>query len=95
MSRCRAEVAQILVEHAVVEWRQQRRGEDQIGDPVLEDMQGFTRGRGLHEFHRQPVVHQGRQLFGPARIAVDRKNELHLGSQHDHHENRRGYGKNH
>ena len=43
----------------------------------------------------QPGADQGSQLFRPARIAVDGKNELHLSSQHEQHEHRRAEREDH
>ena len=53
--RC-AKVPEILVEHTVVERRQQRGRQDQIRNPILQGLQPFAGAFRLYEIHPEPGV---------------------------------------
>ena len=71
------ELPQVLVQDAIVKRREQWRGQDQVGDALLQGVQAFAGRRGLDELHLEAFAHEERKLFRLTPVAIDRKDKGH------------------
>ena len=72
------EITQVLVEHAVIEGRHERRRQDQIGDAILERQESLADFSRLYEIHRETALYQRGELGCLVRIGDDDENQWHV-----------------